>query len=111
MKQLLDEPIQSNMGAAEIVAKLSKLPSGRKRNKVIRDWSSNEGRGVVDMQRAFLGKRMAHSDKGDVAKATKVWNDSGRLSKIAVHERRLWVQSQPVGKTLGEDGERCIRWN
>ena len=44
---------------------------------------------------------MAHFDKGDVTKATKVWNDSGRLTKIAVHEMRLWVQSQPVGKTLG----------
>jgi hypothetical protein len=32
MKQLLDEPIQSKMSAAEVVAKMSKLPSGRKRN-------------------------------------------------------------------------------
>jgi hypothetical protein len=68
MKQLLDEPIQSKMSAAEVVAKLSKLPSGRKRNQ---DWSSNNGRGVVDMQRFCLGKRMAYFDKEDVARGHK----------------------------------------
>lgn len=72
MKQLLNEPESSKLSAAEVVAKLSKLPSGRKRNQVIRDWSSDEGRGVVAMQRSCLGKRMAHFDKGDVSKATKV---------------------------------------
>jgi hypothetical protein len=105
MKQLLD---QSKMSAAEVVAKLSKLPFGRKRNQVIRDWSSNDGRGVVDVQRACLGKRMAYFDKGEVAKATRVWNDKGRPAKIAVHEKRSWVQSQSVGKTLGDF---CARFN
>ena len=64
MKQLLNEPESSKLSAAEVVAKLSKLPSGRKRNKVIRDWSSDHGRGVVAMQRSCLVKRMAHFDKG-----------------------------------------------
>ena len=108
MKQLLDEPVASKLSAAEVVAKLSKLPSGRKRNQVIRDWSSDEGRGVVAMQRSCLGKRMAYFDKGEVAKATRVWNDKGRPAKIAVHEKRSWVQSQSVGKTLGDF---CARFN
>ena len=63
MKQLLNEPESSKLSAAEVVEKLSKLPSGRKRNKVMRDWSSDFGRGVVAMQRSCLVKRMASIPK------------------------------------------------